>query len=361
MIDILFNITERNNLYFNESEMVLIFNPGNEDVGWHHIEVKITDNNETPLVYISQDIKIQVLNVNDPPIVEIVQPINGTRYKVNEAINFSCDYSDPDLLITNSDEILTFTWTASTKGIPLGSGEFLTNLSGIQLGLGIHEITVLLKDNAGVTSEDKITIFIEEKEEKVEEKAVTDVSTINSWILFIVLLIIVIIIIAVIIYRRKKLERREVEHLPPTEDKSALPGTFVAKPGAIAPPTVSMEQVGSPAPSRQLPSSVVVDMTTQPSPIPDVPTAVSQPSDVGVPHPIATPPVIKPVAQLPPKNAEVSTTKSGQLPITEKFDDKSNLTDNREVLDQLKELGMLKREGVLTKDEFEKKKHELLK
>ena len=55
------NITDKKNLYFYETNRQIIFHPQNEDVGNHYIKLKVTDNNETPIVFITQYIKISIL------------------------------------------------------------------------------------------------------------------------------------------------------------------------------------------------------------------------------------------------------------------------------------------------------------
>jgi hypothetical protein len=102
MINYIFNITERSNLYFDINKKQLCFIPENDDVGLHYINLKVTDNNETPIIYISQNIKIIVFNINNPPTVKITLPINASTFNERDKINFKCIGEDIDIFIQNS-------------------------------------------------------------------------------------------------------------------------------------------------------------------------------------------------------------------------------------------------------------------
>ena len=240
MIKFMLNITQKSDFYFRDHDNTLIFHPKNQDVGWHYINITVTDNNETPTQYISQHIKIHVLNTNDPPTVKIISPKNEQEILPSDKLTFTCSAEDIDLFIWNSAEKLTFLWyTNNSKVAELGSGQTLTNKS---LPPGFYNITVEVKDSEGAKAFGYVHIIVKELPEKDNSKS-KQTSSIFLWVgVIIVILIIIIIIILLFITVRKKKKRLESMGIPKgqvfQDESLASPRTReLLSPAAISPMT----------------------------------------------------------------------------------------------------------------------------
>ncbi|WP_455392304.1 LamG domain-containing protein, partial [[Eubacterium] cellulosolvens] len=198
MIRYSMNITNKTNLYLDNNE--LVFYPGNQDVGWHYINVSITDGNETPTEYIHQKIRIQVVNVNDPPTIDIITPKHGSEFSANDKISLECVVADDDLIAKGANEHLTILWSSNhSRYRQLGSGLVLTNLS---LPPGFYTIEATVEDSSGASASDSTQIIVKEKP---KDDAKTDIQNSPLWLgLLIVLVIIIFIIIIFILVKRKK-------------------------------------------------------------------------------------------------------------------------------------------------------------
>lgn len=211
-----------NNLRLNDNK--LIFHPKNDDVGWHFINIYITDNNETPLQYVSQQLKIYVKNVNDPPNVKIIEPIHGSEFFDTDKVSFKCIAEDIDLLIWNSDENLSFKWIATkTNSSELGT---ISELYNITLLPGFYNITIEVEDATGEIAQDFVHIMVKEIP-KVKSRH--EQSTKPNYLCFIVLLFVIIIIIGTLFFILKKRRRTIYEtetiyqpKIPSTPLKSTL-------------------------------------------------------------------------------------------------------------------------------------------
>jgi hypothetical protein len=396
----------------------MLFIPGNEHVGTIPINLSISDSNGSIVYY---RIELNILNKNNPPFVELVYPSNGTHYKESEVISFRCIYSDPDTLVRNYNESLYFTWSSSAVIKPIGEGEFLADLTGVKLKSGMHEITVTVRDNDGLTSSDSIMIIIDKTDE--EGAILSDLSDLSSslfWIILIVI-IVVIILITILIMKRKKAAKPEAG-IPPTavEEPEVQKGAIVAKPGALAGPTIDMEDLSAPVQVEHIPAvegteipqqiapvstGDVIDVSTEPSGVVPSP-AQSQPQEVVVEH--LPPGEVEPYEEerefeVPdfsieggPKpvqkdavdhdasdeqvvydfdfdKATADLKGAGTVEIEEeealesereqelwKLDDQAEAELPEEVVQQLEKLTELKERGLLTEDEFQQKKNELL-
>jgi hypothetical protein len=201
MIKYVFNFTERENLYFNNSDKSLVFQPKNSDCGYHYYELMISDNNETPIEYVTQRLKIYVINVNDQPTIEITSPDTGFEFYQSDEVIFTSKADDLDLLITDSTERLTYRWYIRTPEIvELGTERELVNP---KLPVGDTTLTVEVKDASNATATDSILITV--KEDKSTASGVFASSYL--WMAVAVpLVIIMLIILFVVIPRRKRKE-----------------------------------------------------------------------------------------------------------------------------------------------------------
>lgn len=248
LIKYILNISENRNLYFNESETSIIFNPTNDEVGWHYIKIRITDNNETPLVYVSQDIQIEVLNVNDPPSVKITAPQNNYKFNTTDKIQFTCIGTDPDLLISNTEEKLTFRWFINGSNMgDLGTGsEFM--LAKHALTPGFHNITVEVTDSADVKAYDYVQVII-----KKAQRETTGTDMTGIYISLIILIIIILIIIGLVLFlntrKRKMIYRQDFEEYQDLPPPPRTPRPPYSKTGR--PPTPTTQPIPRPQPETE--------------------------------------------------------------------------------------------------------------
>jgi uncharacterized membrane protein len=179
------------------------FLPDNDDVGVVYVNLTMSDGNGSGEVYYT--FKINVLNTNNPPEVDITIPINGKRYKETDTITFNCIVSDPDYSVRSYREKLTFIWYTNISGEPIASAEFGVNLTNISVKLrpGRQTISVLVTDKAGGEGFAEVKIIVTPVEDKNQDFFS------QYWWLFLLLIIIIIIIliIAAIIIRKKRDEK----------------------------------------------------------------------------------------------------------------------------------------------------------
>jgi hypothetical protein len=130
------------------------FKPNNNDVGIYHINITVSDINGTnneDLV----DIKLTILNVNDPPSCKINIPINGSQLSSWDYY-FEAEGFDPDIQFGDQ---LNYSWYSDIDG-RLGNGP---DIYVYYLSSGKHEITLNVTDAHGLHTEAMVTIFIDDK------------------------------------------------------------------------------------------------------------------------------------------------------------------------------------------------------
>jgi uncharacterized membrane protein len=352
------------------------FNPVNDDVGFISVDLSLADIKGGTSHY---NIIIEVLNVNNPPSVEITYPLDNMQFSADQKIEFKCTYSDQDLLIAESSEVLEFTWSSNLYFDDLESGEFLANLSGMKLKPGIHEIKVFVRDSSGLVGEDTITIVVEEEQSSVSGVYAGLSGT--MWIVVIIIVAIIIALIAVLLSARKKRkldEEKEVltgDGSVPAAGEEYGPTAVVAKPGVIMAPTITLDQISGSAPQPvpgQLPGAIPTAAPPAGYEYPPVAEAHQPIQPVypgGYSEPYDMPQLQLPPAPPPPADYQVPYDQAGteaedmfmvsDEDATEANGDKAKM--NQMVLEQLEKLGELKAKGILTEEEFQKKKDELLK
>ncbi|UCH88279.1 MAG: cadherin-like domain-containing protein [Thermoplasmata archaeon] len=237
------DINDSEDFYFDESTHKIVFNTKNSDVGSHYVNLMVTDNNETPVQYVSQRIKINVINVNDLPSVTIITPESGQTFSENDNIVLNCSVQDIDLLVKNPTEKIKYRWYVSypeTK--ELGNSQVLSN---INLEPGEYVITIEVEDSGKEKAFDTVEITVKESESKAGFKE----SIAGSWILW--LLIIILIVIFAIVYfvvmKRKKKSKEEAK-----PEGALAPG---AKPGIGPTPTTPFAPGAKPIPQLPPPGS----------------------------------------------------------------------------------------------------------
>ncbi|UCH88320.1 MAG: hypothetical protein JSV49_08630 [Thermoplasmata archaeon] len=128
------------------------FRPDNNDVGTTYFNLTVSDINGTNC----EDwvnVKLTVLNVNDPPSATILKPQHGDKIYNDYYIWFEGEGNDPDLKFGDK---LEYEWSSDVDGI-LGNREAI---EFYYLTEGKHVITFKVTDNDGLYDEDSINITV---------------------------------------------------------------------------------------------------------------------------------------------------------------------------------------------------------
>ncbi len=291
IIDYILNISERKDLFFPKNKNILAFKPANADVGSHYLTIKITDNNETPAIYISKDIKIEVLNVNDRPTVEIIKPNNNVVFTDPKMLSFSCAADDIDLYIPDPTEELTYKWVTNRSEYDLiGTEKELILANETLLKPGYYEITVKVTDRAGDIAYDSVNIVIEKtvSESKPDDSIFSNYSLLGLIIIVIIIIFIIAILMFIVSQKHKKARAARALGLP---DEQVLQPVEVYQPYQT--PTIGASTI---APGPQISALHLV----QSEPLASAP-------EQELLGPISTAPSsIQPATQLPPATPTIT-------------------------------------------------------
>jgi hypothetical protein len=289
MVSYILSVTERSNLYIQEQTNKFIFHPTNQDVGLHYIVIKVTDNNATPMEYVTLPIWIRVLNVNDPPMVRIISPRHGLEITDDYKITFSCMADDFDLQIKDSPEKLSFHWSTNNSNLPeLGYTRELTNLT---LPPGYYNVTVTVEDVIGKSAYDFIHIFVNAtpKDQPIDKKSKEN----YLWLVLLIIVIFVVLIALFGFYYNKKTKKEiALEGLGISGAQPQIQGATITSASIL--PTAQNQQLGI-TPTIGLPQS-----TSRPTPAPTLTT--------------------QPTPQLPPAQAPTSATNQIMLTPQQKLE-----------------------------------------
>jgi predicted GH43/DUF377 family glycosyl hydrolase/uncharacterized membrane protein len=287
MIQYFMNITNQVRLYLNDT--ILHFYPTNDDVGIiYYFNISITDNNETPLQYVWQHIRIIVRNINDPPTVRILSPFHGAEFFSDENITFNCAASDIDFLIPEPTEKLTFKWlTNNTNYSSLGIDQHLRNL---ELAPGYYNVSVLVTDSGGKSAIDHVNITIKERpEQHVDSKSE---QAWWGWLVWLIIIIIIIICILLLFYLRHRKKRREDAYpAVPEGGEVVIPDGMYLPAGGVLSAIPAADQLGAPMATpviSQASTTTQASAQIQPTPT-SAPSAQLPPAQPQVQVPLATP------------------------------------------------------------------------
>ena len=343
LINFILNIEERSNFYFSDIERKLIFHPKNDDVGFYQLEISVTDNNETPLQYVSIGINIEVINVNDPPNVRITEPAYGAHFLTGQKITFSCFAEDIDLSILSSDEELKYQWTTNNSLFPvLGNN---CSLNNVTLPFGIYNISVTVTDSSGSMATDFIIIEIEAPPKNSSKSEDTTYYTKSTYLMVIIFIIISIIICLIIFFLLKKRSEdldarlaklgivvgKSYDSIQQTVDYPKLTtGTELSLSTSLGQGTISGTGLGTAA------TADVSEMASKPKP------SLLMPKTVEGSRQLTEPGKIQPQAQLPPatlsnidRTPDIVTTTSSEeqrMGITPSFSPSQKLKMLEELL-----------------------------
>lgn len=151
--------TDKFTISQEEDKATITFNPENELVGLFFINITVYDNywykptkySKLRKVEMSNHtvmIKFTIENVNNPPgRIKLIEPYEF-EFSVEEEIKFKAKCKDPDMLIPDTNEKLTFIWSSNVDG-DLGAGEELKTM----LSKGKHTVTIKVIDIEKMQSE----------------------------------------------------------------------------------------------------------------------------------------------------------------------------------------------------------------
>jgi hypothetical protein len=272
MIKYFINNTQQGKINLDNNQLNI--HPDNSDVGWIFLNVSITDNNATPLQYVSQHIRILVNNINDPPSVKINEPKDGTEFLETEKIAFECNVSDIDLLVWGSEERFTYEWTTDViKGKILGTSKKLTD---IQLPPGNHTITVKVFDSGNAQANDSVLIFVKATETETPS-SLEKSSSLNNWWLWIVIVIIIIIILAVFFVFYSRHKKKKLKEMEMPQEQLLQPAVAYIPDSGLPgfPTTATSAQLTQPRPIQTEPlvSTPQIQIAPTPEPPPQLPPA----------------------------------------------------------------------------------------
>lgn len=139
------NASEDNAPFFNIDPLtgLIAFTPSNEDVGVHFITIFVDDGNEMNNIS-SLDIKLEIVNVNDPPVItndNVVQAWEDVEYIVDyEAIDIDPDGDDLTWVLISDAKFLSIDReTGILRGKPTDDD------------VGIFNVSITVKDGEGAS------------------------------------------------------------------------------------------------------------------------------------------------------------------------------------------------------------------
>jgi hypothetical protein len=183
----------------------ITYYPTNDDAGKKYFNITVTDKNQTSDFV---NIIFVVENINDKPgKPTIVTPIDNEEYSTTDSITFSGTCDDPDLNIPGVDEELRFIWSSDIDG-KIGEGSTLENSL---LSKGLHEITLEVKDRAGLNNTASIRLNIIKDDDAKGSK--NNIFGAKNSVSLVVILIILGIIILVVIFTFFLLKKRRADRL----------------------------------------------------------------------------------------------------------------------------------------------------
>jgi hypothetical protein len=218
------NLTNEDDFYFDEVETKIIFSPGNTDVGLYYVLVEVTDNNQTPVQYVPQLIKINAVNINDPPVVKITIPLSGATFSHGEKLSFNCTVEDEDLNLRNSSEWFIFRWFISSPDKKDLSQK--QEVSDISLEPGKYTISVEVTDSGNLKSVDTVEITVEDS----KSSSASSIAANNQLLILALLVIIVVIIVLFLVLKKRKKKEEEKSGA-----ETAITGSTVSGPTAMKP------------------------------------------------------------------------------------------------------------------------------
>jgi hypothetical protein len=248
--------------------------------------------------------KIFSVDITGPNHISLYQGDNGTVEltitnlgNVNDSIKFEIDSGDlpSSLLEFDRTKISLISNNSGKKTLTIR----LTN--SVSTGLFDINITAISSGSGDLIQDSHIiTVEINEKDEPPDTTKTPSEpeSNIMMLLLMLVLFIIIAIVIVFFVMKKRRPEKVDPELLPP-EDEQLQPGTFVAKPGLVAAPTIDMTPMEAPKEVAQLPQSIDAEV---------VPAAAAVAPE---PAPTVKPPVLTEPRKLPGRVEDTMEPKAG--------------------------------------------------
>ncbi|UCC93305.1 MAG: tandem-95 repeat protein [Thermoplasmata archaeon] len=172
--------------------------PAQADVGSHLITFTASDGKGGDAM-LTWD--MEVLNVNDDPVIDTFGPEDGGSYDEGKGIEFTATASDED------GDFLTYTWKRGNK--VLGTGAVLTV---DDLEPGEHTVTLLVEDGNGGEATRQV---------KVE---VTSSGMATSTLMWLLLVVVIVVIVGTVVYMRQRYSAPPPEPEPEPEPEEEADG-----------------------------------------------------------------------------------------------------------------------------------------
>jgi hypothetical protein len=240
-----------------------------------------------------------VFLVNTPPTITDIPDHTVT---IGRTFEYTVKGNDRNREDSNN---LIYSLLTAPEGMTMEPSTGLLNWTPTKEQVGSHIVKVQVSDGKDVnTARFNIEVIEEEIQEKDSRPADEDTSLfpILAVVALVIIVLIVLLITVIILKKRKRSITPDVEYIP-VQDKNVL---FLAgqsaKPGAISPPSVVIDQV-APVPIKQ---QTQMEPSQPPDKIPSIPT----PTKTQAP-------------QLPPAQNETPTNEPVTEPSTQVIDERA--------------------------------------
>ncbi len=215
------NLVQNKNYAFNGYTGYFAILPNNEMVGEYWVKFAATDIDGAGD---SENVKLIIKNVNDPPIPVISSPIEGVKYNTSSLISFDGSESNDDDWIHG--DRLEFQWSSNISGF-LGSGpKLLRNLTDP----GWHEITLKVTDNSNTVVQDTVLIRVTEFKSPIDDKNGdkddsdgTGKKEGNEYFGLSLLIIVIVVIIGIMIFIRHRKKSKDESKVGSDNELSRVP------------------------------------------------------------------------------------------------------------------------------------------
>lgn len=128
-----------------------------EEVDDHNITVRLSDGE----AFADFLVQVNIIPVNDVPIIRGMFPLDGTTFKKGEEITFECGVTDEDF------DLLTYTWYDGKTKLDSGATyNWAYSFTDTGLSAGAHKITLTVTDGTVVVEQTRTIEVVEDKPEE---------------------------------------------------------------------------------------------------------------------------------------------------------------------------------------------------
>ncbi len=216
----------------------ITFNPTQENVGTHKIAITVKDKHQSPD---RATFTLEVINVNDPPANATIT-INPPDGKIVQGDKIILEGTATD---SDKDE-LEYSWEDS-NGINLGTGRSFVSSD---LPPGSHDLILVVKDEAGLTTTATVTIKVESA-----NTGPAGTTTVGGVPYFVLLAIVATAVVAggLVVWHRTKPLAEELAEADTIEMPLPPPGSVPGPAVGLPPPVAGSGYLGAAEDSYALP------------------------------------------------------------------------------------------------------------